>query len=381
MQILPTTNSPLANLTAQSSAAAVAATARLIAGDTTGLPIGALLAGAVTRVDNNEVTLNVVGKQLTIRTGLTLNVGDALALSVAPNGQLEIARPAVATAASPSTALPLDPTAEIVGEILRQEKPQALGESLPALRNALAEQIPTTREAATVATKVAAVLENMLPDSPRPTNSQELTALVKDGGQFLEAKLERRANGETVNFRSDLKAVLSELVAVVPGLAVARTTLEGIEHQQAANVLSQQSSGAFVVPIPFPDGAQWRTLHLAIEPEPDSREDSRERSEADPNAKFRLLMHVPLSELGETYVDAGMDGGSVRAIVYLESSLARERLRPDLPSLETDLRASGFRDVLLDIRPVSELPERRKQQADGMRSGRTDRTSVVDVRV
>lgn len=366
MQIQPTTSSPLANL-----AAAQPTAARLVAGDASTLPVGALLAAAVTKLENNEVTLNVAGKLLTIRTGLSLAVGDSLSVALAPNGTLEIARPVpnIDSLGAQSISIAVDPATESVNAILRGEPPPPLGESLPALRGEIANQPK--------AAKVNAVLDTILPDASRPTNAEELTALVKDGGQFLEAKLDRRASGEAVNFNRDLKAVLAELVAVAPQLVAARSTLDGIEYQQAANALAQQSTGAFVVPIPFPDGANWRTLHLAIEPEAGGTESETPESPS----KYRMLMHVPLAELGETYVEAGVEGGNVRAVLYLDSAVARDRLRADLPMLEADLRSGGFESVLLDIRPASDLPERRRQRADAMKSGRADRTSVVDVRV
>lgn len=367
MQILPTTSSPLAaTLAAQQSVT----TARLIAGETTGLQIGALLAATVTKVENGETTVAVAGKQLTIRTALSLTVGEALTIAIGPSGQLEVARPTpeIATAAVQNVPVAVDSPVAAVGEILRQDKPLPLGESLPQLRTAIADQPQ--------AAKVRVVLDSILPDTPRPTDAEQLQSLVKDGGQFLEAKLDRRASGERINFGQDLKAVLTELVAAAPQLAAARTTLDGIEYQQAANVLSQQSTGAFIVPVPFPDGANWRTLHLAIEPDSSGGEASAERRD-----RFRVLMHVPLNELGETYIDAGVDGEHLRAVLYLDSSAARERVRPELAGLETELRSSGFREVLLDVRPTADLPDRRRQQANAMTAGRTDTTSVVDVRV
>jgi hypothetical protein len=365
MQILPTTSSPLANLAAQQPAVA-----RLVAGEVSGLPIGALLAAVVTKLENNEATLNVAGKQLTVRTGLPLAVGDALTVSVSPNGQLELARPtpAVSAVATTPVTVTTDPTLEAVGEILRQEKPPPLGESLPALRSEIADKPQ--------AAKVKAVLNAILPDSPRPTNAEELTALVKDGGQFLEAKLDRRAAGEAVNFNRDLKAVLTELVSAAPQLVAARTTLDGIEYQQAANALGQQSTGAFVVPVPFPDGPTWRTLHMAVEPDGGGGSDT-----PDQPSRFRVLMHVPLTELGETYLDAGIDGDRLRAVLYLDAAATRDRVRPELTELESELKATGFSEVLLDVRPTSDLPDRRRRQASAMRTGRADATSVVDVRV
>ncbi|QEL13333.1 flagellar hook-length control protein FliK [Limnoglobus roseus] len=366
MQIQPTTSSPLAAIAAQQSANV----ARLIGGDVGGLPVGALLSAVVSNVLNGATTLDVAGKQLTVRTALSLNIGDAVTVALSPNGQLEVTRPTPIAASQTirTTPVAVDSPIATVGDILRQDKPPPLGESLPNLRTEIADQ-PR-------AAKVRTVLDSILPDTPRPTDAGQLESLVKDGGQFLEAKLERRAAGERINFGQDLKAVLTELVAAAPQLVAARTTLDGIEYQQAANVLAQQSTGAFVVPVPFPDGTNWRTLHLAIEPDASGGESASERTD-----RFRLLMHVPLTELGETYIDASVDGDHLRAVLYLDSTTAREQVRPELAGLETELRASGFRDVLLDVRPASDLPDRRRQQANAMAAGRADTTSVVDVRV
>jgi Flagellar hook-length control protein FliK len=365
MQVIPATSSPLAAFTGSPSA-----TARLVAGDAASLPIGALLAATVTKLENNEATLSVAGKLLTIRTGLSLAVGDSIGVTIAPNGQLEIARPA-ASGGPGARVVPVagDPALDAVQTILREEHPPALGESLPTLRGQIADQPGTA--------KVGAVLDTMLPDESRPANADELNALVANGGQFLEAKLERRAMGERVDFTRDLKAVLLELVAAAPHLMAARATLDGIEHQQAANALAQLTGGAFVVPIPFPDGARWRTLHLAIEPD----EGGPPREDADGSRPFRMHMHVPLAELGETYVEAGVEGTQVRAVFYLESPTGRERLRAVLPELEAELQSDGFDRTFLDVRPAGEISDRRRRQADAMASGRTDTRSVLDVRV
>lgn len=364
MQIQPTSSGVYTLPTAQAAATG----ARLVGGDTTGLPVGALLAAVVTKLENGETTLGVAGRQLTVRTALSLSVGDAVTVALAPNGQLEVARPVPALTPTLVQTVPaaVDSPLAAVGDILRQDQPLGLGESLPNLRTEIAD-VPR-------AAKVKTALDAMLPATPRPTDAGQLEALVKDGGQFLEAKLERRAAGERIDFGRDLKAVLTELVAAAPQLTAARTTLDGIEYQQAANALAQQSAGAFVVPVPFPDGANWRTLHLAIEP--DGGSDS-----ADRNERFRVLMHVPLTELGETTIDAGLEGDRLRAVLYLDSAAARDRVRPELAGLEAELRSGGFREVLLDVRSPADLPDRRRQQAAAMAAGRTDTTSVVDVRV
>jgi hypothetical protein len=159
--------------------------------------------------------------------------------------------------------------------------------------------------------------------------------------------------------------------AAVPA---ARAAVDGIEAQQAANVLAQDHGTPYVLQVPFPDAGRWRTLNLAIESE--ARGAAGE--ERHPGG-FRLLLHVPLSELGETWIDAGLSADRFRAVLYLEAPAARDRVRAELAGLRTDLRADGFAEVLLDVRPAGDLPAGRRRQAAAMRAGRPDAVSLVDV--
>src|SRR5262249_8055789 len=134
--------------------------------------------------------------------------------------------------------------------------------------------------------------------------------------------------------------------------------------QQATNVFAQNQGTPYILQIPFPDGGEWRTLHLAVEPDGNTRRDSKTSN------GFRMLMHVPLTDLGETWIDAGLSGNNFRAILYLERPTAREQVRAELPALKEELMGDGFSEVLLDVRAVGELPARQKQQADAMRLGR-----------
>lgn len=181
----------------------------------------------------------------------------------------------------------------------------------------------------------------------------------------------------------DLKGDLLRLIQTVNDLGgaaaaqvpVARTALDGIEAQQALNTLAQAQGTPYVLQVPFPDGEQLRTLHLALEPDRSARPDERQ-----PGGGFRLLMHVPLSDLGETWIDAGLAQNRFRAVLYLDRPETRDRVQAELPGLREELAATGFDEVLLDVRPTRDLPAARRQQGAAMRSGRPGSGSVVDVR-
>lgn len=180
---------------------------------------------------------------------------------------------------------------------------------------------------------------------------------------------------------SDLKGDLLKLLRAANDIGnsvrvpAAEAALHTIESQQAANALAQANGTAFHLQIPFPDGDQWRTVKLALEPE--RRADSDPR---DPASRFRVFMHVPLSELGETYIEAGLSGTSFRATIYLDAPGVRARVGNELESLRAELEAEGFAEVLLDVRAASDLPDRQRRAAGELRAGRSDGTSVLDVR-
>ncbi|AMV25644.1 Flagellar hook-length control protein FliK [Gemmata sp. SH-PL17] len=93
-------------------------------------------------------------------------------------------------------------------------------------------------------------------------------------------------------------------------------------------------------------------------------------------------MHVPLSELGETWIDAGLAGDSFRAAIYLDRAAVRERVSAALPELHSELQTEGFGEVFLDVRAVADLPPRTRVQSSAMMSGRPAAlASLLDVRV
>jgi hypothetical protein len=258
------------------------------------------------------------------------------------------------------------------------------------------------------ASAVRDTLNTFLPTDPRPPGAKELQQLVENGGLHYEAKLARLADPEAAPAQSaapgdntreaasgssgagaakdtvgaDLKGDLLRLLQTVQDLGAtssapaAQATLQGIEAQQATNTLAQANATPYLLQIPFPDGTELRTLSLSLEPQ--NRPDQPDAEQA---GRFRMFMHVPLSDLGETWIDAGLAGDKFRATIYLDRTAVRDRVRAALPDLSTELKGDGFSEVLLDVRASEELPARHRQQAGAMQAGRPNTVSVLDVRV
>ncbi|AWM37669.1 Flagellar hook-length control protein FliK [Gemmata obscuriglobus] len=257
----------------------------------------------------------------------------------------------------------------------------------PRLPSAVREAAEAVRE----------TIRSLVPTEPRVPNAADLQKLVENGGLHFEAKLARLAEDPQLagalprqtasevrgDLRGDLKGDLLRLIQTTRefGLAVqfpaARAALEGIEAQQATQTLAQATGTPYILQVPFPDRDQWRTLHLAVEREGQSSDESE--NESGPG-RFRMLMHVPLSELGETWIDAGLSGGQFRAAIYLDRSEIRDRVREALPELRTELSTDGFGEVLLDVRATADLPKKTRERSSAMLAGRPASTSLLDVR-
>src|SRR5205814_82555 len=95
----------------------------------------------------------------------------------------------------------------------------------------------------------------------------------------------------------------------------------------------------------------WPTLQLSVDPE-----EARPTAEETRPRGYDLLMHLDLTELGATWIDARIAGRQLHAVLYVESADGRQRARASLPSLEQTLQALGFDSVGLDVRSTAELP-------------------------
>jgi hypothetical protein len=295
--------------------------------------------------------------------------------------------------------------------ILRTDKPPPLGDTLPSLVKELAQFTtptpiapkpnPVTADNATgevqqptppadpqvraAAADVREVAVKFLPTPDQPPTAERLKMLVEDGGTHFEAKLARSADPNTPDRpappapHTDLKSGLLTLARSVTDLAAAfpaaAATLDGIERQQAVNVFSQQNGGMAVFQIPFPDGPHWRTLGLGIEPDRGGERDADGRATG-----FRVMMHVPLTALGETWIDASAESQRLRAVLYVSDPAARERVRAELPELRNELQAGGFVEVSLDVRPAGDLTDTQRRKANAIREGVPEGGGLLDVR-
>ncbi len=390
-------------------------------------PLGASLSRPVVvdvlnREAEGQFRVQIEGQEAVVRSAVALQPGARYVLQVERTPQGLRLQPPAETPQLPQ---------QVATAVLRTLA-QPVAESVSALQieinQALTSSSPSSDPPVPVQQAVASVgrtLQGLLPADPRPLQANEIHRWVVNSGLLYEAKLAQvveesnvaslkadpptptaegvsaKAPGERPSpgtpppepaqahtargVEADLKADLLRLLQTVqefgsaarPTLVqAAQAVLTGIEAQQAFNVVAQSGHLPYMVQVPFPDNGVWRTLRLALEPEYRPGTPEGERS-----GRFRLLMHVPLQELGETWIDARLSGDQFRATIYLDSAAVRQRVAAAVPELHAELAAEGFAEVLLDVRAASELPDRQRKQAAAMQAGRPESVTVVDVRV
>jgi hypothetical protein len=230
------------------------------------------------------------------------------------------------------------------------------------------------------ATDIKATLDTFIPPEGEPPNEQTIRAIIADGGLQYEAKFLRGAEkAELMEPQKDLKSGLLNLLKAVSDFAAefpaAGVVLSNIERQQAANILALQDGGPFVVQLPFFDGNMFQTISLGLEPDRSGSADECGRP-----TTFRVMMHVPLDRLGETWIDAGADGSRLRATLFLADASTRDQLRPELAELRRELQLAGFSDVQLDVRTASELTDQQRRRGNSIRSVAPESGGLLDVR-
>lgn len=331
---------------------------------------------------------------------ITLTPGTRVLLEVAPTPAGAVLRAPAETPTLPTALATAILTATPTNDLTAALKPlQAELAALVDAPVAKGEQpLPATvREAATA---VRETIRNLVPTEPRTPSASDLQNLVNNGGIHFESKLARLANEPDLanpapaqqpsaadvkaELKGDLKGDLLRLLqatrefGIAAQLPAARATLEGIEAQQATQTLAQATGTPYILQVPFPDRDQWRTLHLAVEPENQPGDETEEGEKR--GGRFRMLMHVPLSDLGETWIDAGLSGDKFRAAIYLDRADVRDRVRAALPELRAEFGADGFGEVLLDVRATADLPKKTRERSAAMLAGRPASTSLLDVR-
>jgi hypothetical protein len=310
--------------------------------------------------------------------------GPAAAL-VPSRGQPDVARVLAATVGTPTTAPSraadpgapaVDPSALVAELSAFEAKPSiATKPGAEAKPNLDAKPSPDAKLSPEGPKAEAPKAEGAKGDNPKLESiPARADATPEARGDVPAAKVHAAVAG-------DLKGDLLRLLQAVndAGQAArapaAEAALRGIEAQQAANTIAQANNTPYFLQVPFPDRGEWKTLSLSLEPQ--HRPD---QADAERAGRFRVFMHVPLNDLGETWIDAGLSGDRFRATIYLDRAEVRDRVRAALPELNAELTAEGFSEVLLDVRSSGELPAGRRRAAGATQAGRPDAISVLDVR-
>ena len=251
----------------------------------------------------------------------------------------------------------------------------------PPIGPALQAIAASPGESATLAEARSASLPRLLaalvPAAGRPPTADQLAAFVRDGGLLYEAKLARAPDADVRTVPTgDVKGAILRALQQVGSAdkdAPLRTVLDSIESQQALNVLAAAMGEGVRLQFPIPDLPAWRTLDVSIAPA-----DQGTNADRPGGNGFSILLHTEMTETGDTWVDARVEGKNFRAVLYVEHEAARQDAKRDLPELASELRTAGFTGVLLDVRGTADL--RPSDRVHAMRGTAPVGAALLDVR-
>ena len=291
-----------------------------------------------------------------------------------------------------SVAPETDLTELLAKAVLSSVEPRdSYPESLSRLSTVLESVSSTTTSEdirrATDAAK-SAIETSLKRESSSPT-AESLRTFVRDGGIQYEAKLRGLTESGTPltnehpHIAADVKGALLGLLRMLspdgsdPGpatvVAAARDAVAGIEARQALNALADASGGPWVVPLPVADGDEPQMAWAAIEPEDHLGSAGGPRT-------FRVMLKLSFTDLGETWVDAGVGPGAVRAVVYVGDEAGRTLTASRLDELRSALADDGFGQTFLEVRPASDLPATVRRRAAAAAAGVSDTHGLIDAK-
>lgn len=219
-----------------------------------------------------------------------------------------------------------------------------------------------------------------------PPSMERLLTLMKDGGLHYEAKLFRavvEAPGKLAEIvDGDLKGLLlaalqeSEVTASSALHHAITGQLSNLESQQAANLLAQQSDGAFQFQVPFFNGLGFSTAVLSIDHDGKGSYDERDRREP----VYNVLFLLELENLGPIRIDAHIHKSALRVIFYMSDPRAVKLVAQELPGFRESLQALGYGDVLLGAKPLREIPQDKADKFDALAVGAPKQIHLVDMK-
>lgn len=182
--------------------------------------------------------------------------------------------------------------------------------------------------------------------------------------------------------RGDVKGLLLRALQELGAAKLTDSTvpltqhLQAVEAQQATNLLAFAHGAPvqFQVPL-FLGPGQSSTMMLGVSPDEEGKVGPDQKSTG-----HNIMMHLELSELGETRIDAHLTPTAVRAIFYIENSTGRAIVQDELPVLREALNGLGFHDVLLAVRSTEELPIRKQRDFAALSQGLPSSGSLLDVK-
>lgn len=225
-------------------------------------------------------------------------------------------------------------------------------------------------------------------DNQRPLDSERLMQFVRDSGLQYESKLFRAVMENSPNLAavadSDLKGLLLgalenlERSAVWSGpRRVIANQLDHIEIQQAVNLLAQLEGQPLQIRVPVFTGAGFTDVALSVQRDGNGR--GREWGKS--SQGYVIMFLLDLENFGQTRIEAHLKGRDLRVSFYVDRDEAIGLLRRELPGFAVNLKAMGYREVLLAASPAHRMTREQQHGFEALALGLPPDVHLLNVRV
>jgi hypothetical protein len=234
-------------------------------------------------------------------------------------------------------------------------------------------------------------LRALIPETAASLTAERVERVVRDGGQQLESKLgtlitnDPKPTREAVQeiIRTDLKGQLLQAQSTAPEThsqevkTFAKELLGHIEHLQTLNVLTQQNGGPIHFAIPIPMDGAWQTAQIAFEADREPRKETN----SDDTPPFNLLIHLDLTDFGNTWIDANVRGKGFSANLYIESQSGRQSAQSSIRELQQELKESGFEQIRVNVLSTGEIPLARRARFHAVETQMPEQFGLINLEV
>ncbi len=313
-------------------------------------------------VSSRQARLQIAGKTMLAKTGISLVDGETILLEVSKGGSEPILKLIWSEGNRHVNA-----GHDLLGMLSRSGPYKLLTELLNTLKSSIHSTYDTgnlKNKSEKSIQKLLARLENSVQEISLKSDSADrglINRLIKYGGLTLESRLGNAVNMKNETIKTivkesselDMKALALKIAEVLgkEGSAAGRAAgkfAEFLETLQLFNQYTSETSGRYLLPMPilFDNLLKFGQLLIDI----DKKDDFKKKKE---DRLIRISLLLELSNIGDFLAEILVLKKNVTGFISVGSNAVKMLVDQNIPSLVNKLNENGFEIQSLDCRVIS----------------------------